>query len=163
MTSIETSYYCGFLGCNNHSALVLLHRQLSWSLIYLSPLVFGILILFKPSTYGKLHQSNRSYFGPLVSAKWSWIIFESPNLLWILLGVMDQSIHRNNERSKEDHNVGWPLPAPNAVLLGAFFIHYLYRSIWYPCQISSHRKFPIGIMCFTLPYCIINGLYVPVL
>jgi hypothetical protein len=121
------------------------HRQVAWCIIYLSPLVFGILVLFQPSTYGKLQtQPNQcNWFGPLLPAKWCWIVFESPNLIWVLLCVWSSKTTT--------------LALPNGILLGSFFLHYIYRSIIYPLNMSSESKFPLGLVFATLPYCTVNG------
>jgi hypothetical protein len=120
------------------------HRQLAWSIIYLSPLVFGILVLFQPSTYGKLQTqpNKRNLFGPLLPAKWCWIVFESPNWIWVLLCFWSSKA---------------TLALPNSILLGWFFLHYIHRSILYPLHMSSESKFPLGLVFATLPYCTVNG------
>jgi 3-oxo-5-alpha-steroid 4-dehydrogenase 1 len=118
------------------------HRLVAWSVIGLSPVVVFALMVLKPSTYGKLHNNKRNLFGPKVTAKWCWIIFESPNWIWVLYSLYD---------------VGLPLSLPNVLLLGWFLLHYLHRSILYPLQMSSDSKFPIGMLAFTVPYTMING------
>jgi hypothetical protein len=122
------------------------HRQLAWCIIYLSPLVFGILVLFQPSTYGKLQKqpNQRNWFGPLLPAKWCWIVFESPNWIWVCVCVW-RSTNTTLART------------PNGILLGWFFCHYIHRSIIYPLSMSSESKFPLGLIFFTIPYCTVNG------
>ena len=122
------------------------HAQLAWTIIGLSPVVTVILVFLKPSTYGKLHQPKRNLFGPLVTAKWCWMIFESPNWIWVLLCWWNHC--QSSTKS---------LDTPNAILLVWFLFHYLHRSILYPLQMSNQSKFPIGIMAATLPYCMVNG------
>ena len=120
------------------------HRTVSWTVIGLSPFVFLGLLLFQPPTYGKLNQSNqRNWLGPKVTAKWCWMIFESPNWIWVLYTVI--TVGHDN------------IPAPNKILLGWFLFHYLHRSIVYPLRMTSDSQFPIGIMAFTVPYCATNG------
>lgn len=112
-------------------------------MLLLSPVVFGILMVNEPSTYGKLHNPRRSLFGPLVSARWCWTVFESPNLVWVFVALWDRPLLH--------------LSPPGCTLLLWFLIHYVHRCIFYPLNMSQHSKFPIGIMLFTLPYCIANG------
>jgi steroid 5-alpha-reductase len=119
------------------------HRRLALGVIYLSPIVASIMLFLKPSTYGKLHQSKRNWFGPLVPAKWCWIIFESPNWIWVLVCY--------------SHSPKTTLGATNTILLAWFFWHYIHRSLLYPLHMSSDSKFPIGILAMTIPYTIING------
>ena len=118
------------------------HRLVAWCIIGLSPVVIILLLVWNPSTYGKLHNVQTNLFGPKVSATYAWMIFESPNWIWVLYSIYDMG--------------GLP-NVPNTVLLGWFFLHYVHRSILYPLQMASESKFPVGLMAFTLPYCIVNG------
>lgn len=120
------------------------HRAMAFGIIGMSPVVAAILLVVQPSTYGKLHGSRRkSWFGPLLPAKWCWMIFESPNWIWVLYAVWQR---------------GTLPPPPNTLLLLWFLLHYVHRSILYPLQMSPNSKFPVGIMMFlALPYCMING------
>ena len=122
------------------------HRKLSWGIMYVSPIVFLILLIFKPSTYGKLHQPKRNFFGPLVSAKWCWTVFESPNWVWVLI-----CFYSNYSTLLTTDGL------PNLILLVWFFVHYVHRSLIYPLSMSSESKFPIGILGATIPYCVVNG------
>lgn len=131
------------------------HRHLASSILLLAPVVWMIFIVFQPSTYGKLSTSRtptttttrknntkKNWFGPMIPAKWAWMIFESPN--WII------SVICFGRRQEE-------LPWPNFLLLCWFVLHYIHRSILYPLKMSNQSKFPIGIMFLAAPYCVING------
>jgi 3-oxo-5-alpha-steroid 4-dehydrogenase 1 len=118
------------------------HRSLSWIVILVAPIIAFSLLVFKPSTYGKL-QGQKARFGPLVSAKWSWIVMESPNLIlgWICWA----------RRTLE------PMPRANSLLLSWFIWHYIHRTIIYPLKLSAKSQFPIGIMVSAMAYTTING------
>jgi 3-oxo-5-alpha-steroid 4-dehydrogenase 1 len=131
------------------------HRSIAWSVIALSPLVVFALVVLKPSTYGKLMHKRTNLFGPMVSAKWCWIIFESPNWVWVLYSLL--LVILNDEETDGRSSSSLIIPLPNSLLLGWFFLHYLHRSILYPLQLSSDSKFPIGILVFTVPYTMVNG------
>ena len=132
-----------------------LHHQVALCIIYLSPITFAILMIYPPSTYGKLFDEKTNYFGPLLSAKHAWIVFESPNWIMNLIGILMYWLFPSDESSSEpkQHEV----LLPNKLLLLLFFAHYIHRSIIYPLNMSSKSKFPIGLMLFTVPYTITNG------
>ena len=87
-------------------------------------------------------KQGATLFGPTLSAQWCWMIFESPNWLWVGYAL---------------YRLGHVPPFPNTMLLGWFLWHYLYRSLWYPLQMSKTSKFPVGIMALSFSYCMING------
>jgi hypothetical protein len=150
------------------------HGFLTQCILGLAPLVFGCLILYHPPTYGKLHtqhiptttsttgttQNNNKNkassqpprrkkqgmnWGPLLPARICWALFESPPVLWASFGYWNR-----NEAIFQ--------PA-NAILLVAFATHYVYRAIVYPLAIMpSTSQFPLGLMLFTIPYTMVNGL-----
>lgn len=139
----------------------MLHRTLAWSILCLSPVVALLLTTLgsKISTYGKLHKTQQNSYwswGPLISAKLAWILFESPNWIWVIFEV-SVLVGRTRKATMNDSPPPSPLSVHQWILLGWFFWHYLYRSIYYPLQMSSASKFPIGMMIFTVPYCTVNG------
>jgi hypothetical protein len=93
-------------------------------ILCLSPVVAIILILGRPTTYGKLdgrkvfttvkHTTGQSQYGcnnsttthywlgPMLSSKWSWMIFESPCWIWTILLVLSMNKH---ERDVHDQQV----------------------------------------------------------
>ena len=119
------------------------NTQVALGIMWLSPIVFAIELFLKPSTYGKLHDSNSHWTGPLVSAKWAWMIFESPNWIWALVGLWN-------------HNPQI-FQLPNRILWLAFFIHYLNRSIIYPLRMSTASQMPLTIVVLAGVYCVVNG------
>jgi hypothetical protein len=121
------------------------NTQAALGIIVLSPIVFVVELFLKPSTYGKLHESKRSFLGPLVSARFAWMFFESPNWMWALLGYWN--------RNQNPH----VFPLPNMILLLAFFLHYINRSIVYPFRMSSSSQMPIAVFFIAGAYCVVNG------
>jgi hypothetical protein len=119
------------------------NAQVALGIIALSPIVFGVEFFLKPSTYGKLHDSKRSYFGPLVSARCAWMLFESPNWVWALIGYWN----RNQQAFR----------LPNMILWLAFLLHYMNRSIVYPLRMSSASQTPVAIFFMAGVYCVVNG------
>jgi hypothetical protein len=153
---------------------------LTQCILGLAPLVFCCLILGHPPTYGKLHSqhipsttsstttttgTNQNgaktlsppplrtkqgrnvilNWGPLLPARTCWVLFESPPVLWAIFGYWNR-----NEAVFQ--------PA-NAILLLAFATHYVYRALVYPLAIMpSTSQFPLGLMLFTIPYTMVNGL-----
>ena len=124
-----------------------LHEALSYGVLCASPLVFAALYLLQPSTYGKLHRPEQPWFGPLLPARMCWVLFESPNLIWVAYMLC----------CKENGFLS--LHPTNAILLAAFAVHYIYRTLYYLLvKMSPNSRFPAGLMFATTPYCMINGL-----
>jgi hypothetical protein len=119
------------------------NTQAALGIIMLAPIVFAIELFLEPSTYGKLHESKRSFLGPLVSARCAWMLFESPNWVWALLGYWNR-----------DHDI---FRLPNMILLLAFFLHYTNRSIIYPLRMSSSSQMPVAVLLMAGAYCVVNG------
>lgn len=108
-------------------------------------------------------QQQKNIMGPLLSTSWSWVFFESPCWIWVVICVWDFYL-RNEESEDEGRN---QLPVQNGILLGWFSFHYLYRSIWYPLVMMKQTEqknskktsggFPLGITFTAWFYCNING------
>ena len=102
---------------------------------------FGIV-----APYGK-HSTGTSasrYFGPSINAKLAWIIFESPNLVWVLWSLSNL----------DSQSFG----VANAALLSMFTAHYINRSIIYPLRMSgSSRPVPLAVVVSGFSYCFVNG------
>jgi len=103
--------------------------------------------------------------GPLLSASWSWFFFESPCWIWVVICLWAFYYQGNETNESEGRK---HLPVQNALLMGWFSVHYLYRSIWYPLvmmrkteQQNNSKKtsggFPLGIAFTAWFYCNING------
>ena len=128
------------------------HRNLSWIIILLSPVVFLVLIVVQPASYGKLqnHKRKMNVFGPMLPSKWCWMIFESPNVIMIIVSYYfsEQATINGNKAV---------MGVPNKVLLSLYGLHYINRSFVYPLKMSSDSKFPLGLMAFAALYCLVNG------
>ena len=167
-----------------------LHNQVAWMIIFVAPLV-PILhwIIGKSSSYGKLgngaekstshgknshmaqttaniqqqQQRERHPFGPMLPSKWSWMFFESPNLVWAIVSyyrfyygsASDQGVAAAISSSSSSSSVR--LAGPNFILLLWFFLHYVHRAVIYPLNMSSQSKFPMGLMLLAFCYTSING------
>jgi hypothetical protein len=127
---------------------------LATTILSLSPLVSSILFYFQPTTYGKLDggvlatnsMTSRHWLGPMLSSKWSWMIFESPSWIWVAILMY------------RDVNVDFvPVPLANLILVTWFFVHYIHRSVLYPFQVSSKSKVPLGISACAFCYTFCNG------
>jgi 3-oxo-5-alpha-steroid 4-dehydrogenase 1 len=155
-------------------------------ILYLSPVVAIILLFGQPATYGKLDgridyqpttlQQSRlhppqgpsscaifHWLGPMVSSKWSWMIFESPCWIWTVVLWNDQRQQQQDRyyqpwtMMKVSSSVGSTPKAHVMGLLSWFSLHYLYRSLCYPMKISNHSKMPVGISLMAFCYNSLNG------
>ena len=98
-------------------------------------------------------------YGPRFPAKWSWMVFESPNLIWALVcgwtSIMTMTTtittrtqwHTNNDI------------LPNYILFIFFTLHYIQRGIYYPLCMSSHKSKPVPLLVIVsaLLFCTGNG------
>jgi len=107
-------------------------------------------------------KQKKHWLGPLLPAKWSWVFFESPCWIWVVVCLWD--FYFGKEESEERQS----LPVRNIILLGWFSFHYIYRSLWYPLVMmkspehKSGKKataggMPLGIVFFAWSYCCVNG------
>jgi len=117
-------------------------------------------------------QQQRHWLGPLIPTKWSWVFFESPCCIWVIICLWDYYSHYYYHPNHQQN-----LPIYNQILLGWFFFHYLYRSIWYPLIMmraattttttttttksnDSQKKsggMPLGVVLIAWSYCSVNG------
>ena len=137
-----------------------LHQKVGLVFLILSPVTFFSLIYVRPAPYGKHTESasattstskstptaqRDSYWGPSINAKLAWMIFESPNLFWIVYWFLNR-----NEQVFES-------PA-NISLLSLFGIHYLNRCIIYPLRMSSNSSpVNLAIVSSGFIFCFMNG------
>lgn len=106
----------------------------------------------------KSQKEVKHRMGPLLPASWSWMVFESPPWIWVVVSVWkfyfgEQEI----ESGGRDY-----LPIKNNMMLGWFCFHYLYRSLWYPLVMmkkseGKKKAMPLGIACSAWTYCCANG------
>ena len=127
---------------------------IAWSNLAVSIPIFLILFFWIPSPYGKLlpQEQQKNWMtrslGPRFPAKWSWMLFESPNLLWAgccwIWKLQEQPAISS---------------LPNVILFAFFTLHYLQRGIYYPLCMSSSASKPVPLLVFVsaLVFCTCNG------
>ena len=108
-------------------------------------------------------------YGPRFPAKWSWMVFESPNLIWALVcgwtSIMTMTTtttttttqwHTNNDNNENNNNNDI---LPNYILFIFFTLHYIQRGIYYPLCMSSHKSKPVPLLVIVsaLLFCTGNG------
>ena len=90
------------------------------------------------------------WHGPLINAKFSWMIFEMPNLLWSYY-----CCNHFNSLIGVDDTSGVSL---NALLLGLFTAHYVNRAIVYPLRMSDgSAKVPLIVTVSACAVTAVNG------
>lgn len=101
----------------------------------------------------KQQKEQRHWLGPLFPARWSWVFFESPCWIWVVICLCDFYWKKDESEEKT------ALPIHNQILLGWFSFHYLYRSLWYPLVMmkTTSARIPFGIIFFAWSYCCVNG------
>lgn len=98
----------------------------------------ALTLAFVNAPYGRY--SAPKGWGPLLDARLAWVLMESPNLLWAL------------------SNWSAELPLPNRVLLGAFALHYVNRTVVYPLRtIRGSKKMPASVCFLAWLFCACNG------
>ena len=124
---------------------------LSSSLGYIGILLAFVMFIacnLQTAVYGRYATSKG--WGPLIPAKWAWIIMESPNLLafafviWMLI-VFDNEIKVN---------------ITNIVLSLCFIAHYIHRDLIFPLYIEKTKPnaMPVSVMLLAFTFCCFNGL-----
>lgn len=117
---------------------------LSKSILAISIPTFLFLRYVIVAPYGKHSDRSSYYFGPLISAKLGWFIFESPNLILATWSYL----HRDEALFTH----------ANAALLSMFCIHYFNRSVIYPlCMSRSSRPVPLAVAVSGWSFCMVNG------
>lgn len=110
----------------------------------------------------EIMKGGKHRMGPLLSARWSWMVFESPPWIWVVFSVWQ--FYYGNQEIEGGGNKD--LPRNNKIMLGWFCFHYLYRSLWYPLVMMKNTEgqnqktskgMPLGIACSAWAYCCVNG------
>lgn len=102
-----------------------------------------VALAFLNAPYGRY--STAVGWGPLINAKLAWFIMESPNL-W--MSALCFWLAGNNDCTKS---------LANRILLAAFCVHYLNRSIAYPLRMRASAPMPVSVMFMAFSFCTING------
>lgn len=126
----------------SHNEEEQLLQRLSMGLLFISIPTFLILYFVIPAPWGKT-RASMGWLGQMLPARLSWIVFESPNLVWAYICG----------RSKRED-----LPAMNSFLLLLFVIHYIQRAILYPLCLSRNTKaMPALVVLAAFLFCGVNG------
>ena len=111
-------------------------------------------------------QNNRWWFGPMLDARMSWFLFESPNLIWAWCCCWywcDRSIFLLDSSSvavisldgNHHHHLRM---STNAILMLLFVLHYINRSIFYPLRMNPNsQKVPLIVSVSATLVTMLNG------
>jgi hypothetical protein len=110
-----------------------------WSWVGLSVVTF-VALLFMSAPYGK---HTRAGWGPTISARWGWLLMESPAALVMPL----LAIPALRERS---YAQGW-------LLVACWLLHYVHRGFIYPFRIRSSRRMPLAVVAMAVVFNGMNG------
>ncbi|MEE6465353.1 hypothetical protein FKM82_006532 [Ascaphus truei] len=80
-------------------------------------------------------------FGPAVPVRWAWFIQELPSLVVPIYFMLHQPEHG----------------AATGVLMGAFILHYLHRTLIYPLLIRGGKPTPLASFSLAFLFCCYNG------
>lgn len=77
---------------------------------------------------------NHWWLGPKFNARWSWFLFECPNLIWSWYYSCILYQHQSSTKS------GKCIVSTNVVLLCIFTLHYINRDIIYPLRMNPNSQ-----------------------
>jgi len=120
--------------------------SLGHSMLLLSIPTFVVLSYIQ-APYGKFtpdRSTNR--WGPLIPAKYAWIIMESPSLYCSILTFITYSHKQQREATG------------NQLLLILFNCHYLFRALLIPlCVLRVGAPMPLSVLLCAFVFCFFNG------
>lgn len=120
-----------------------LHEKLSHVLLISSFPLYLLLRYRIVAPFGK-HSSGR--WGPTLSPKLAWFLFESPNLGWSLYGYWNR-----------DPDV-FRASIANRWLLALYVVHYINRCILYPMRMSQKsQRVNMVVVSSAFAFCFLNG------
>jgi 3-oxo-5-alpha-steroid 4-dehydrogenase 1 len=100
----------------------------------------GLYLLRREAPYGRFSSTN---WGPMISNRLGWLLMELTVMVVFALWIPFRKFN-------------WHTPA--TVMIGLFFIHYLYRSLVYPFMIRTKgKKMPLVIMLSAMLFNTVNG------
>jgi 3-oxo-5-alpha-steroid 4-dehydrogenase 1 len=105
--------------------------------IFLAFVAFVVLLVI-PAPYGRF---TRAGWGPTLPSSLNWMLMESPTIL-----VFDGLFLISSERT-----------ATHWCFFLLWNLHYLYRSLVFPCLIHTARRVPLTIMLCGVGFNVING------
>lgn len=116
-----------------------LHSALVWAVLLLAPLTACLLMVIS-APYGR---HGRAGWGPTASARWAWLVMESPSVL-VFLGVYALGDHR-----------AAPVPL---LFLAMWQVHYVHRTFIYPLRMkSTGRRTPFFVALLAFLFTLVNA------
>jgi len=104
-----------------------------------------VALKFIDAPYGKFAPDGKSVWGPLVPARWAWVIQESPALIaMIICWCMAASS-------------SYPIPLSSKVLGALFCFHYVVRAWVFPFLLRASKPVPLSVMLLAFVFCVWNG------
>ncbi|KAL7541921.1 hypothetical protein ACHAXR_011366 [Thalassiosira sp. AJA248-18] len=140
-----------------------LHQLLSWLFLLTSLPTYIVTRYFIVAPFGRHAPSRQNdkrneqsnypwWYGPTFNARFSWVFFESPNLIWSCffwywcdpkILFLDSSEESQRAISMDDKNLQI---STNLILAALFTLHYLNRAIIYPLRMNSNsQKVPLVV------------------
>ena len=126
-----------------------LHTLLSQLFLLLSipTYIFTRYVIVAP--FGRhVPKQHHWWLGPKLSARWSWFLFECPNLLWSWYYSYSSSSILYYQHQSSIVVVGSKrfILSTNAVLMFLFTLHYIHRDIIYPLRMNPNaHKVPLVV------------------
>lgn len=97
---------------------------------------------FITAPYGRYSTSKG--WGPLLPARVSWMVMESPNL-WVPI-----VLHLLRADTLLSHLV-------NRILISLFFVHYVHRAVLFPLRMPESSPMPLSVCALAVLYCLWNA------
>jgi len=125
------------------------HGNIARGMLYLSVPTFLALYFVVPTPlWGKTFPSVS---GNAFNARWGWIAFESPNLIWCVVCYLCR-----NTTDEVQEDVG-SFGFTNKLLLSLYFLHYVNRGVVYPLRIRHRKPLPVEVVLSALAFTTFNG------
>ncbi len=107
--------------------------------IFIAAAATSLILLFVRAPYGRY---TRAGWGPRISARFAWIIMESPAVFLILILYL----------------TGTKKTAPLTLFILLWQVHYIYRTFVYPLLMRGRRKgFPVILILMAMIFNCANG------
>jgi len=113
--------------------------KISLILIFSFAVIIFVLLFYISAPYGKFHRKG---WGPVIKAKWAWMVMEFPSPLLIALFFI---ISKNKN-------------IPQIIFLMLWLLHYLHRAFVYPYTQSGREKpYPFLLVSMAFVFNCLNG------
>lgn len=119
-----------------------LHTTLSHLFLLLSIPTYLLTRYIIVAPFGRhVPKQNHWWFGPKFDARWSWFLFECPNLIWACYYYSSMPYPQSSIGS------GSYTISTNMVLMSLFTLHYINRDIIYPLRMNPiSQKVPLVVI-----------------